>query len=278
MIEDGRGLSERVQRLDRSFSIEAAAALRDIGRFRVVRAEALERFHAAPGKEGAHQRQMAELKAASLVREIRPAHGDDAYLVLSRSGKALAAKLVDSGQRVYFGAKKPRELRHDAAVYDAFQVARRDLETQGNRVRVVRLDYQMKEELRREAWDRAYEKAKGEGRNLKALPKDEQLGRIKAEGRAVAAAHDLPSSDDGAIEYPDLQIEYERPGGDVAHCNVEVVTEHYKASQIEAKQAAGFECFSVGSPRMSVNLTGGSPSGKAPRAPMRSLAEELLSF
>jgi len=259
-----------MDRLPRRFSVEAAAALRDVGRFRVVRAEALERFHATPGREAEHKLEIAHLKAAHLVREVRPARGDQAYLTLTREGQRLAERLADPGQRVYSGAKKPREMRHDAAVYEAFQVARRDLEAQGNRVLSVRLDYQMKEELRREAWDRAYERAKAEGRNLKALPKEDQLARIKAEGAPVARTHDLPVDEDGGVEYPDLQIEYERPGGEVAHCNVEVITENYKDSQIAAKQAAGFQCFSV-------DVTRDSRGGK-PRAPVRSLAEELLTF
>jgi hypothetical protein len=269
-IEGARQLEERIRQVPRTLSVEAAAAIRDIGRFRVVRAEALETFHAPRGQEAAHRLEIAGLKAAKLVEEVRPGGGDRGYLALTRQGRALAEKLVDEGQRVYSGAKKPRELRHDAAVYDAYQVARRDLEAAGNRVTLVRLDYQMKEELRREAWDRAYERAKGEGRNLKALPKDEQHERIKAQAVTVARAQDLPTDEESSVEYPDLQIEYERPGGEIAHCNVEVVTENYKDSQIAAKEAAGFQCFAVDVTR--------DTRGGAPRAPMRSLAEELLSF
>ncbi len=269
-IEGADSLRERMDRLPRSLSLEAAAAIRDVGRFRVVRVEALERFHSAPGQEAAHKLEIAHLKAAGLVSEVRPARGDQAYLTLTREGQRLAQRLADPGQRVYSGAKKPREMRHDAAVYEAFQVARRDLEAQGSRVVSVRLDYQMKEELRREAWDQAYERAKADGRNLKALPKEDQLARIKAEAAPIARLQDLPVDEDGGVEYPDLQIEYERPGGEIAHCNVEVITENYKDSQIEAKQAAGFQCFSVDVTRDS--------RGGTPRAPIRSLAEELLSF
>ncbi len=270
-IEDLPRLKERVERLDRGLSLEAAAALRDIGRFRVVQTDALERFCAAPGQEASYQRAIAALKAERLVREVRHGHGGPAYLALEREGKALAQKLVESGQRVYSGAKKPAEMRHDAAIYEAYQVARRDLEAQGNKVLFVRLDYQMKQDLRREAWDNAYERAKAEGRNLKALPKEDQLSRIRAEAAPIARAQDLPLDDDGGVEYPDLQIEYERPSGEIAHCNVEVVTENYKDSQIAAKQAAGFQCFSV-------DVTRDSRGGGSPRAPIRSLAEELLSF
>jgi hypothetical protein len=88
---------------------------------------------------------------------------------------------------------------------------------------------------------------------------------------SIAKDYELPVDEDGSVEYPDLQIECERADGEVARCNVEVITESYKASQIAAKQNAGFQCFALDLPRNS----GGKGS---PRTPMRSLAEELLSF
>jgi hypothetical protein len=88
----------------------------------------------------------------------------------------------------------------------------------------------------------------------------------------VAAAREIPADEDG-VDYPDLQIEYERPDGTIGRSNVEVVTEHYHEATLAAKDAAGFHLYL---PVDSFALRG-DKSGRAPRS-VHSLAEELFEM
>jgi hypothetical protein len=238
----------------------------DIGRFRVVRTEAALRL--LGGDAAAARAQLAELRAAGLVREVH-----ERYLTLSPAGRRLAASLqTDPRQQVYAGVKRPREMKHDAAVYDAFQHARRCIEADGNRVTVVRLDYEMKREIGREAYVAAARDSRGRGQDIRALSPDERRDAIKRAAVPVAAERDIPADEDG-VDYPDLQIEYERPDGTIGRSNVEVVTEHYHESTLAAKEAAGFHLYL---PVDSLAVRG-DRSGRAPRS-VHSLAEELFEM
>ena len=68
-------------------------------------------------------------------------------------------------------------------------------------------------------------------------------GREAAErARATEArALHLPVDGNGAVLYPDVQLEYLEPDGVTrGYVNVEVVTEQYRAGEISAKAEAGF--------------------------------------
>ena len=55
---------------------------------------------------------------------------------------------------------------------------------------------------------------------------------------------------DGAVQYPDAQLEYLEPDGLTrGHVNIEVVSGNYRAADIAAKTAAGFQMHGNGSPR-----------------------------
>ncbi len=62
---------------------------------------------------------------------------------------------------------------------------------------------------------------------------------------------------DGRVQFPDFQIEYERPDGRREVENVEVTTLHYRGRHASGKAAAGFSRFRASTPRV-----GGSRSGK----------------
>jgi len=257
---DGRGVSLRLTGAQ-------AAALDDIGRFRVVRTDAALR-HLFGGDAGPARAQLAELRSAGLVRDVQ-----ERYLTLTHAGRALAAAMqTDPRQQVYAGVKRPRELKHDSAVYDAYQHARRGLEADGNRVTVVRLDYEMKRDIGREAYVAAAKDLRARGQDIQELPQDERRDAIKQAAVPVAAARELPADEDG-VDYPDLQIEYERPDGTIGRSNVEVVTEHYHEATLAAKEAAGFQLYL---PVDSFALRG-DKSGRAPRS-VHSLAEELFEI
>ncbi len=45
------------------------------------------------------------------------------------------------------------------------------------------------------------------------------------------------------IPIPDMQIEYETRGGDMARVNLELVTEHYRGRSVAEKVRAGFSLY-----------------------------------
>ena len=51
---------------------------------------------------------------------------------------------------------------------------------------------------------------------------------------------------DRKIPLPDLQIEYRTADGGLSQVNLELTTEHYKASQLAVKAAAGFKFYALG--------------------------------
>ena len=54
----------------------------------------------------------------------------------------------------------------------------------------------------------------------------------------------------GKVQYPDAQLEFLEPDGLTrGHVNIEVVSENYRAADIAAKAAAGFQMHGNGSPR-----------------------------
>jgi hypothetical protein len=93
----------------------------------------------------------------------------------------------------------------------------------------VVLDYELKRDYQR------FLQAKNVGdRHSSGRP-----GRSREEIAAWAAAQVLPVVKE-RVQFPDVRIEYERPGGERAHEDVELATGHYNAGQMSAKRASGF--------------------------------------
>jgi hypothetical protein len=138
-------------------------------------------------------------------------------------------------QEYYAGVVKPRELRHDAQIYRAYQLEAERIEAEGGRISRVVLDYELKRDYQR----------------FLNRDQDEEAD-LAADRRAFADANDL-SVIDGHLEIPDLRIEYETADGLRDHRDVEVVTEHYSRGQLSGKSSAGFVCYGANSKR------GGTP-------------------
>jgi hypothetical protein len=96
--------------------------------------------------------------------------------------------------------------------------------------------------------------------NLKVyegVVRTEDLQRFRYEGngqtvyaglvkrREVAAENGLEVVK-GKIPLPDLRIEYQTRNGELAKVDLELATDHYKASQIAEKARAGFIVYSEG--------------------------------
>ncbi|HXB57219.1 MAG TPA: hypothetical protein VN461_20815 [Vicinamibacteria bacterium] len=240
-----------------------AETIHDLGRFRVARVEAIERHVFADNPVAKDQ--IAELKRSGLVNEHVSESGQR-YLTLSRRGRALDIR-TDPRQELYSGIKRPAELKHDSAVYEAYQHARQGMEKDGNSITLVRLDYELKRDIGREAYIKAAQDLRAEHKDIQGIPKQERQQAISRAAIPVATARDLPADEDG-VDYPDLQIEYERPDGTIGRVNVEIVTENYKAADLAAKSGAGFQLY------LPADSQGarGSPRG------IHSLAEDIYDF
>jgi hypothetical protein len=226
----GRG-REPVERYQ--LSRDEVETLREVGRFRVVNTEDLQRFR-YQGDSAATRQDLRSLREQGLL--TRRTFGDRgrklAVVALTKEGQKLLRDDVQlaPGQATYAGLVKPREVPHDAAIYRMYQAEAASIRARGGAVRRVVLDYELK-------------------RNIYApLAKDrprltpEEFARRQAE---VAAENGLEVVN-GKIPLPDLRIEYQTRDGEMAKVDLELATEHYKASQLAEKAGAGFVVYGEG--------------------------------
>ena len=230
---------ERAREKDRGreripFAERKRRAVRDVAAYRVVSVRDLveERFG---GSAFAARRGINEMKREGLLAEdtVQLKSGKS-FKVLTATGKGCREAREHSpeqGQRYWSGLVKPKELRHDAAVYRAARAEIRELEGNGAKVNRVRLDYEMKSRVAR-----ATERARA------------RKGRTAAEKAKTEAARELglPIDEQGRVCYPDAQIEYTDELGAMGRVNVEVTSGDYRGREIRAKAAAGFAMHANG--------------------------------
>ncbi|MGH9415703.1 MAG: hypothetical protein ACRD01_03670, partial [Terriglobales bacterium] len=209
----------------------------DIGRFRVVRLDDLEQVHFEGDRfrfpaaiEGLRRQDLIEVH--TLRRSVQGRTGQDRVLVASLTGAGKSAlrrcPQFDRSQVVYSEMVKPREALHDSNLYRMYQRHASVLAGQGARVWRVALDFELKREYLQDL--RRHERRGGRAGN--ALIEQ------------VAAEHRLPVQH-GKIQYPDLRIEYENPGGDLGRVDLELATASYHANHIAQKQQAGFVLYAA---------------------------------
>ena len=211
----------------------ASAALADVACYRVVARQDVVRDHFG-GHPYAANRGLQVMEARGMIRTHKAAGPKGTgFQVLTATPlgeqaarEELARRGFDSGQRTWGGVVKPGELPHDAAIYRAGRDEARRLEERGAKVAQVRIDAELKS-----AVARATEKARtAAGREAADTARAEE-----------ARALNLPLDENGAVLYPDVQLEYLEPDGvSRGYVNVEVVTEQYREGEITAKAEAGF--------------------------------------
>jgi hypothetical protein len=207
--------------------------MREIGRFRTVAVEDLER-HRYEGKSGAMRQDLSSLRAQALV-QLRnvwsgPKSQKLAVLVLTKEGRELLKEHGRdvSDQMFHSGLVKTRELRHDAAIYRMFQAEKNQIERAGGCVRRVVLDYELKKKV------------------YSPLAKAKQLPPLEyARKQAEVAKQNGLAVIDGKIPLPDLRIEYETQDGDLARVDLELATGHYHGSSLAEKAGAGFKMYAA---------------------------------
>ena len=164
------------------------------------------------------------------TREKGPKGGTFLVLHATRKGADVARSLARSAgfapdQRAWSGIGRKGDLVHDVAIYRAAREHRSQLAEAGVSVTRIRLDAELRGIVARRS---------EEARIRAGTP------AADAARRRAARELELPVLDNGQVLYPDAQVEYLDPAGNVGRVNIEIATEHYKPEAVAAKAAAGF--------------------------------------
>jgi len=227
-----RGNRRPRQDRDREYKLRESevATLIEIAKFRTVRTADLVEIQYKGDSVRAAQ-DLRNLTAQGLIqrRTLSGTEKDQLLTVTPQARSFLEHKRpqkLAANQSLHHGFVKPREARHDAALYRLYKKAAEKIEKEGGgKLRVV-LDYELKRDLYR---DRA---------KLKSLPPSEQSARQEE----IAQEHGLRVVD-AKIPLPDLRIEYETRGHEQARVDLELATRDYRGNQLAEKGKAGFSIY-----------------------------------
>jgi hypothetical protein len=219
---------------DKTYSLRDSEihALSEVGKFRVVATQDLAQF-AYNGDHSRMESDVENLRRQGLMKETELAnmvHKPTPVVSLTKEGHRLLSrgKVVDSGQAIYHGLKKPKEAFHDADLYRLYHKATDEIEAHGGHVDRVILDYEMKEEL--------YAKL---AKALRGKTREPERETIREE---IAEEHHLKIVG-GKIPIPDLRVEYADQEMRVQHRDLELATEHYRPRGLAEKAHAGFQIY-----------------------------------
>ncbi len=175
-------------------------ALATTGAFRVVHAGDLRdsRGQAYDPRSG----ELRHLREQKLVRTI-PIRDGRALVVLTERGRdVLERNRHERGQHFYSGLQRPRELLHDAKVYQAYEREAERLREDGAVIHRVILDTELKREYQQFLQEHNRGKSDSDGRPDRS---PDEIARW-------AMDHDLPEKD-GHVQFPDARIVYEDRDG-----------------------------------------------------------------
>jgi hypothetical protein len=131
---------------------------------------------------------------------------------------------LPEGQAMYQGLVKPREARHDAALYRLYQRVSARIESKGGRPVRIALDYELKRNLHRE------------------LAQLGDQGQTRAARERVAEKQGLVVIND-KVQVPDLRLEYETADLERRHVDLELATRNYRPRALTQKAKAGFSIY-----------------------------------
>lgn len=214
---------------DRTYDLRESEirALADIGQFRIVRTRDLVEIRYV-GDAPQAERDITNLKSQGLIQQ-RTLQGTEKepLLALTREAHQFLDRNRSEGfhpdQTFYHGFVKPREARHDAAVYRLHERAAKELKLEGGTNLRVVLDFELKRDLYRDLV------------KLKDLSREQQ----QEEREHIAQTHGLTVVN-GKIPLPDLRIEYETCDHQQARVDFELATQDYRAAGLAEKAKAGF--------------------------------------
>ena len=215
---------------DRTFVLRESefTTLVEIGTFRVIDAADLAQF-AYGGVAERMNRDIRHLEQHGLVARkslTSQGTGTERLIVLTKKAKRLVLQSgrLPEGQAIYHGLVKPREAKHDAALYRLYRRESARIESAGGRPVRVSLDYELKRDLHREL---AQLGDAGQAREARE--------RI-AEKQGLALIHDK-------VQIPDLRLEYETADHERKHIDLELATRNYRPRALAQKAKAGFSIY-----------------------------------
>ncbi len=205
--------------------------LTEIGTFRALNLNDLitHRYH---GNVVEARRDLDNLERQGLIcrRTVYPENVS--YLTLSKDAhrflEAHRNATGDARQALYQGFVKPKEARHNAALYRLYQQESARIGREGGKVQRIILDFELKREVNQKL------------ARLYSLPADEQARRKQE----IAEEHHLPLVN-GRICLPDLRLEYEGPDHETARVDLELVTGDYHRSGLARKAQTGFRMYGL---------------------------------
>jgi len=205
--------------------------LAEIGTFRTVTLEDLARYRYGNHRTQA-QAEVRDLTRRGLVR-VRTTHPAKAvYVSLTREGHSLIRRHrpheMNPNQVFYARFVKPREVKHDAALYRLYQEVADRIAREGAKVKRVVLDFELKKSINRQL------------ATLGSLSDSQQTLRK----HQIAEEHGL-SVVNGKIPLPDLRIEYETADLEQTKVDLELATKEYHLDSLAEKSQAGFAIFAL---------------------------------
>lgn len=231
--------------------------LASVGAFRVVRTDDLRDAHekTLDPRHG----ELWHLREAGLVQTVR-LDRDTTVVTLTKEGRELLEghrRDQDAPDRQAFhdGVQRPRELKHDAAVYRAYLEEAERLHEAGAEIHRVILENDLKAEFQTFLQEPNRDREDSDGRPERSL----------LEIESWAHEHELPCDAQGHVQFPDVRIEYEIDGREHS-LDVEVMTPHYRGAHAAGKSSSGFSLYFSGR-----GGGGGRGGGRA-----RGHAEEFL--
>lgn len=204
-----------------------AAVLRDVGAFRTITTDSLQKYLYRGDKEP-FRKDLRNLADQRLIEIHADSAGKSRYVSLTRTGKAVteAHLHANDAQAIYSGLVKKRELRHDAAIYEMYHKEAQHIASAGGTPKRVVLDFELKKSINRQV----------------SRLRDLSPAEYERRRQEIADAHGLKIVE-CKIQIPDLRVEYESHDQEQSKVDLECVTGHYKARQIGAKTAAGFKLY-----------------------------------
>lgn len=230
--------------------------LASVGAFRVIRTDDLRDAHdkTLDPRHG----ELWHLREAGLVQTVR-LDRDTTVVTLTKEGRELLEghrRDQDAPDRQAFhdGTQRPRELKHDAAVYRAYLEEAEPLHEAGAEIHRVILENDLKAEFQTFLQEPNRDREDSDGRPERSL----------LEIESWTHEHNLPCDAQGHVQFPDVRIEYEIDGREHT-LDVEVMTPHYRGAHAAGKSSSGFSLY----------FSGGGGSGRG-GGRSRGHAEEFL--
>jgi hypothetical protein len=218
---------------DRTYALRDSElkTLTDIGTFRVLKVDDLV-THRYDGDPAEARRDLDNLLRQGLILRRTTHPEKSVYLTLTKTAhrflEGSRPQHSKPRQTLYHGFVKPREARHDAAIYRLYQQESARIEKAGGKVQRVILDFELKRSVN-------HKLAK-----LQSLPVPEQTDRK----REIAEENSLPIVN-GKVALPDLRLEYEGPDQELGKVDLELVTGDYHAQALTGKAQTGFAMYAL---------------------------------